>query len=536
MILFNSANQFHPLPGSLLVPTLKKLSIGSFNGMFPEEVGRSNIASLSVYDSQLGSDFFSKLPSTLDYLFCESCKLQKIDNLVNPTTAFPILKTIALTRNSIEQIPDWFAALPVLERLNLASNSITSIPDSITASNSLSALLLSQNSIRVVPKSLSLMKNLVNLDLSENNLQEAVFENTPGGYPKLRDCKIFSALCSSIDSPAPSSCRLRACPKKSLLNECALLHDAATLIFTKNPVARINCCDGWQVKCSEDSILSIDFKSETFNFKEDARFPIQLTQLTQLNKLVMARHQMKGPLPVQVENWKNMTHLQLDGYICSWCDGEKSRRLNGTIPAGLFTDKLEYLHLGYNQFSGQLPSTLSNAIQLKQFILSGNKELQGPVFSSLVKVKGLTEIRLSNMNLNENVPESISELTSLLSLEAVNANLTGSLPASMGNLPLQTLDIAQNSLSGPFPNQVGQWSQLSSCSIRDTQMCIAGNGLPKRCEDQLRSNFCPTEAINQQCTTVASWFEANNQTSPYPKTGCCSARGITCNREGITSL
>nr|GMD20100.1 MDIS1-interacting receptor like kinase 2-like [Ipomoea batatas] len=105
--------------------------------------------------------------------------------------------------------------------------------------------------------------------------------------------------------------------------------------------------------------------------------------------------------------------------------------LNGSIPESLFTnlEKLEYLDLSYNNFSGPLSPNISNLSNLKDLIMSGN-QFQGEIPYSIGQLKNLQNLEISRNLLNSTIPSSLSSLTKLSTLELSSNFISGVLPSS----------------------------------------------------------------------------------------------------------
>nr|GME03594.1 MDIS1-interacting receptor like kinase 2-like [Ipomoea batatas] len=114
---------------------------------------------------------------------------------------------------------------------------------------------------------------------------------------------------------------------------------------------------------------------------------------------------------------RNLTYLDLS-----------ATHLNGSIPESLFTnlEKLEYLDLSYNNFSGHLSPNISNLSNLKDLILSGN-QFQGEIPYSIGQLKNLQDLEISYNLLNSTIPSSLSSLTKLSTLELSANFISGTL-------------------------------------------------------------------------------------------------------------
>ncbi|XP_066369261.1 protein STRUBBELIG-RECEPTOR FAMILY 8-like [Miscanthus floridulus] len=122
--------------------------------------------------------------------------------------------------------------------------------------------------------------------------------------------------------------------------------------------------------------------------------------------------------------------------------------LHDAIPYQL-PSNLTYLNLAKNNFSGNLPYSISNLVSLEYLNLSHNSLFQeiGELFGSL---NSLSELDVSFNNLTGNLPFSVGSLSKLSSLYMQNNQLSGTVDV-LSNISLSTLNIANNNFSGMIP-------------------------------------------------------------------------------------
>ncbi|XP_012085845.1 receptor-like kinase TMK4 [Jatropha curcas] len=150
---------------------------------------------------------------------------------------------------------------------------------------------------------------------------------------------------------------------------------------------------------------------------------------------------------------------------CTWdgvkCDSSlrvvginlESRNLAGTLPAELSTlSQLNFLNLQENHLSGPLPS-LTNLSLLQELRLDSNS------FTSIPQgfFKGLANLKVLSMSRNTylapwTIPTDLTECVSLMTFEACEANIIGSIPDIFASFPsLQNLRLSYNKLTGTLP-------------------------------------------------------------------------------------
>ncbi|GAB4838323.1 ubiquitin-protein ligase E3 Brl2 [Ancistrocladus abbreviatus] len=122
-------------------------------------------------------------------------------------------------------------------------------------------------------------------------------------------------------------------------------------------------------------------------------------------------------------------------------------------------NSLTYMDLSGNQLSGSVPFSLSNCTSLKSLNFSINM-LTGeiPAKSFFEQLNSLERLDISHNYHTGSVPGGLGDACdSLLELRLAYNNLTGRIPTSFSSCSLlQALDISNNNLSGPFPDSILQ--------------------------------------------------------------------------------
>ncbi|TVU21841.1 hypothetical protein EJB05_31510, partial [Eragrostis curvula] len=149
----------------------------------------------------------------------------------------------------------------------------------------------------------------------------------------------------------------------------------------------------------------------------------------------------------------------------------------GDIPASLGRlHRLHVLDLSRNTFSGEFPINLTSCINLKTMYIRFN-QLHGRVPSEIGdKLMGLRILTLANNNLTGTIPASLGNLSSLTVLELSFNQLEGIIPSSLGNIrSIQYLHLAFNNLSGEPPLSL---YNLSSLRWLQLQFNMLHGGIP----------------------------------------------------------
>ncbi|EYU22113.1 hypothetical protein MIMGU_mgv1a021589mg [Erythranthe guttata] len=226
-------------------------------------------------------------------------------------------------------------------------------------------------------------------------------------------------------------------------------------------------------------------------------------------------HITLDPHNILAQNWTNSSS------VCSWIGitcGLRHNRvtavnlsymgLSGTIPPqlgnlsflvsldfsfNLFTDylpKLEHLSLRNNNFTGFIPSSVSNPTNL-QFLDFSSNSLQGVIPQELGKLHNLKNLYMEYNHLSGRIPSSIFNMSDLKAIAFTGNELIGSLPsvipfeignlqnlaqfASIGNLStsLQNLFAYNCKIKGIIPPDIGNLSSLVTLSLFENE--LSGN-------------------------------------------------------------
>ncbi|KAL5072922.1 hypothetical protein RYX36_011906 [Vicia faba] len=201
--------------------------------------------------------------------------------------------------------------------------------------------------------------------------------------------------------------------------------------------------------------------------KFNGTLPSSMSELTQLVYLDMSSNNLTGPLP-SFNMSKNLKYLSLF-----------RNHLSADLPSNHFEGlmNLASINLGFNSFSGNMPSSLLKLPYLRELKLPFNK------FSGVLQEfdKGsslvLEMLDLSSNNFQGYIPMSVFTLTSLrvlqLSSNRFNGTIKLDLVRRLSNLII--LGLSHNNLSidvnfrddhvfSPFPMMINV--QLASCKLR----------------------------------------------------------------------
>ena len=210
--------------------------------------------------------------------------------------------------------------------------------------------------------------------------------------------------------------------------------------------------------------------------------PPEIGQLEKLNDLSFRGNRLSGSLPIELGNLGSLTRMDV-----------ASNQLTGTVPAGIselanlraldlqsnrFTGPMpsrygrhiSYLALGGNEFTGPVPSELSRYTALDVLNLAYNR-LTGPIPPELGRLSKLRWLWLSSNQLTGSIPSELGSLTALTHLRlSDNPGLSGTLPATLVNLPLESLRLGGTSICAPQASEIQAW--LRTIREHDAINCI----------------------------------------------------------------
>ncbi|KAE8692367.1 putative LRR receptor-like serine/threonine-protein kinase [Hibiscus syriacus] len=127
--------------------------------------------------------------------------------------------------------------------------------------------------------------------------------------------------------------------------------------------------------------------------------------------------------------------------------------------------RVESLQLSSLGLVGTLPHSLSNLTSLTTLNLSHNS-FHGQFQLEFSRLSLLRHIDLRNNSINGTVPASLSHCHNLETLRLQGNRFTGSIPPQLGNLQrLRALFIAVNNLTGSIPSTFGNLSSLTSLNL-----------------------------------------------------------------------
>ncbi|CAI9268316.1 unnamed protein product [Lactuca saligna] len=317
-----------------------------------------------------------------------------------------------------------------LQRLNLSGNDFgeSEIPSEIGRLKQLRSLDLSYSGFSgQIPTEILQLFQLSSLDLSWNSLK---LHN-----PSLKDLvENFTALeelhLSGVDisSSVPHFLANFSSLKSLKLRDCSLGNEFPAAILELPKLQVLNLADNTNLAGS---------------------FP-EFHGKSLLKEVILRGTGFFGVVPESLSHLNHLTVLSLNDCYFS-----------GRIPRSFSNmTQLTYLGLGENHFTGSVPS-LASLLKLDLLELNGNRFEKGRFPNWLGKLTKLSELYLSDMNINGEIPLFLSNLTKLSEVGMPRNSLTGGIPSWLFNLTQLTfLNLQMNQLQGPIPNTFSNFKSL----------------------------------------------------------------------------
>ncbi|ONI13281.1 LOW QUALITY PROTEIN: hypothetical protein PRUPE_4G213400, partial [Prunus persica] len=198
-----------------------------------------------------------------------------------------------------------------------------------------------------------------------------------------------------------------------------------------------------------------------------------------------------GPIPSTIFNMSMLTAISL-----------ASNQLSGSLPAdiGLRLPNLELLYIGMNKLSGAIPNFISNNGSKLTYTLCALTNLdllslhannltidtltpEANILFCLANLRNLTILYLEGNPLHTTLPVAFGNLSpSFQYLSLYNCKLRGNIPNDVGNLSsLITLDMGNNQLTGSIPtsndNKLQGYIPFEICQLDNlAELLLGGNG------------------------------------------------------------
>ncbi|GFS42382.1 leucine-rich repeat transmembrane protein kinase [Actinidia rufa] len=195
---------------------------------------------------------------------------------------------------------------------------------------------------------------------------------------------------------------------------------------------------------SECDIIMVQPKPNGINSSVDCACNFENDTYCHVVGIEIKGYSLPGVLPPELVKLRYLRKISLLG-----------NRLSGEIPKELGNiSSLTYLRINDNNFSGAIPDFIQNWKQLTRLEMHGSG-LEGPIPSNISLLNKLTELRISDINGTGQEIPNLSNATGLTRLVLRNCNISGRIPEYIGKMSsLQMLDLSFNRLVGEIPNDI----------------------------------------------------------------------------------
>lgn len=175
---------------------------------------------------------------------------------------------------------------------------------------------------------------------------------------------------------------------------------------------------------------------------------------------MISDNNFSGSIPTTISNCSSLVQLQLD-----------KNQISGLIPTEVGTlTKLTLFFAWSNQLEGSIPPGLADCTDLQALDLSRNA-LTGTIPSGLFMLRNLTKLLLISNSLSGSIPQEIGNCSSLVRLRLGFNRITGEIPSGIGSLKkLNFLDLSSNRLHGKVPDEIGSCSELQMIDLSNNSL------------------------------------------------------------------
>ncbi|XP_022882522.1 probable LRR receptor-like serine/threonine-protein kinase At3g47570 isoform X3 [Olea europaea var. sylvestris] len=279
-----------------------------------------------------------------------------------------------------------------------------------------------------IPSQLGNLSFLVSINLTRNYFHGS----SPQDLNKLRRLKIMDFRFNKFSGKIPSW--FHFLPKLQVLD----LRENNFTGFIPPSLSNISTLD----------TLDLSFNPLKGNIPED------IGNLHSLRILGLQYNRLTGVIPLQIFNISTMEIFSFTG-----------NSLTGNLPLHICHGfpRLRGLHLSKNEFVGEIPSNLSECLQLQVLSLSFNK-FSGSIPGEIGRIRTLQGLALGSNDLSGTIPRELGNLDNLKLLSMGSNFLNGSIPTSIFNISsLQYIAIQRCSLSGNLdPNSIANSSKVTT--------------------------------------------------------------------------
>ncbi|KAL7251009.1 hypothetical protein ACSBR1_012933 [Camellia fascicularis] len=429
----------------------------------------SSTTHLNLSHNQLHSEI-SYIPGDLGRVFLSSNNLNGSNYQYDKILALVTIIDVS-NNNLYGSIPEELTGLLGLLSLNLSRNHLIGvIPKKMGDMVSLESLDLSKNQIRgEIPPSMSGLTFLSYLNLSYNNLSG-----------EISDCWMAGPLMTVIDmgnnnlkGNIPSSMQYLGGLQSLHLRNNHLSGEISSSLQNCNNLVMVDLCEnkfiGSIPTWMGERLLHLTVLILRSN-KLDGMIPLELCRISSLQILDLANNNLSGAIPWCINNITSMAMKRNSGVDLTYRITCSSKRLGCWSSA--YLDNANLVTKGSNYQYDKI-------LALVTIIDVSNNNLYGSIPEELTGLLGLLSLNLSRNHLIGVIPKKMGDMVSLESLDLSKNQIRGEIPPSMSGLTfLSYLNLSYNNLSGKIPLST-QLQSFNASSFLGNKLC--GLPLTKNC-------------------------------------------------------
>ncbi|CAK7340703.1 unnamed protein product [Dovyalis caffra] len=404
-----------------------------------------------------------------------------LDGSISPFLSnLSFLTRLSLHGNNFHgEIPTSLGMLSQLTHLNVSDNVLEgSIPASVHGCQSLEVLELTKNTFSgVIPEELGWLKKLTVFALSKNNLTGSI----PAFFSNMTELRELRLAFNYFTGKIPM--------ELGALTKLEILYLHRNFLEGAIPASISNCTALREISVG-DNLITGEIPSEIGNKIQNlqklyflsnyisGRIPVTLSNLSQLTLLDLSLNNLEGGVPAELGELKNLEFLSLHSnflvsdsslsFLTALTNCSFLQKLHlafclfaGSLPASIgdLSKDLYYFSLFKNNITGKVPDSIGNLSGLVSLNL-GYNYLNGTIPGSFGKLGHLQRLHFGRNKLQGSIPDEMAQTKNLGFLNLSDNCINGSIPSSLSNLSqLRYLYLSHNNLSGPIP------TELTQCSV-----------------------------------------------------------------------